>query len=172
MKVPAKELTPETRIAISALSDALEITLLEVVREKNGDAYSPAVYVSTERMPQGEVSWGFIIGCDPDKIQKIEQDCIEILKEYQQNGPDEQTLAKVKEQLIVNNGTSRQNNSYWSGHILGSYIFNDNRDYLVRYDEMVRAVSAKQLRDLAKKYINLKNYVAVSLRPENAGAGE
>ena len=172
MKVPAKELTPETRIAISALGDALEITLLEVVREKNGDAYSPAVYVSTERMPQGEVSWGFIIGCDPDKIQKIEKDCIDILKDYQQNGPDEQTLAKVKEQLIVNNGTQRQNNSYWSGQILGSYIFNDSRDYVVRYDEMVRAVSAKQLRDLAKKYINLKNYVAVSLRPENPVDGE
>ena len=172
LKVPAKELTPETRIAISALSDALEITLLEVVREKNGDAYSPVVRVSSERMPQGEVSWEFIIKCDPDKIQKIEKDCIEILKEYQQNGPDEQTLVKVKEQLIVNNGTRRQNNSYWSGQILGSYIYNDSRDYVVRYDEMVRAISAKQLRDLAKKYINLKNYVAVGLRPENPGAGE
>ncbi len=172
MKVPFKELTPETCLAINALGDALEITLLEVVREQNGDAYTPVVRVSYERMPQGEVSWEFAIGCDPDKIQKIEKDCIDILKSYQQKGPDEQTLAKVKEQMIVNNGTRRQNNSYWTGQILASYIFNESRDYVVRYDEMVRAVSVKQVRDLAKKYINLKNYVAVGLRPEKVDAAE
>ena len=172
MKVPFKELTPETCLAINALGDALEITLLEVVREQNGDAYTPVVRVSYERMPQGEVSWEFAIGCDPDKIQKIEKDCLDILKSYQKNGPDEQTLAKVKEQMIVNNGTRRQNNSYWTGQILASYIFNESRDYVVRYDEMVRAVSVKQVRDLAKKYINLKNYVAVGLRPEKVDAAE
>ena len=39
--------------------------------------------------------------------------------------------------------------------------------FIVNYDEMVRSITAKQVRDLAKKYINLKNYVSVSLRPES-----
>ncbi len=123
-------------------------------------------------MPSGQVSWKFAIGCDPDKIEKIEKDCIEILRNYQKNGPDEKTLAKAKEQMIVNNGTSRQNNGYWRGLLSASYTYNESVDYIERYDEIVRGITAKQIQDICKKYINLKNYVAVSLRPENPEAGQ
>ena len=172
MNIDRKDLTPETRIAIIALSDALEITLLEEVREKNGDAYTPSVGVWSQSLPTAQVSWKFSIGCDPDKIQKVEKDCIDILKQYQKKGPDTKTLTKVKEQMIVNFGTQRQNNSYWLGALSNEYYYNESRDYLAHYEDIVRSITAEQLRDLAKKYINLKNYVSVSLRPENPDAGQ
>ena len=74
--------------------------------------------------------------------------------------------------MIVNYGTNRQNNGYWNGQIAGAYSFDEDHDYLARYEEMVRSVTAKQLRDLAKRYIDLKNYAAVSLRPEKPDAGQ
>ncbi|MBR1549125.1 MAG: hypothetical protein IJ634_00620 [Bacteroidales bacterium] len=46
------------------------------------------------------------------------------------------------------------------------------RGYLLHYEEMVRSVTVKQLIDLAKRYINLRNYAAVSLRPDNPDAGQ
>ncbi len=164
--------SPQTLLAFQALSNALEITLLEEVREKNGDAYSPAVSLWCDRTPTAQVCWKFAIGCDPDKIAKIEKDCIAILRQYQKQGPDEQTLAKVKEQMIVNHGTSVQNNYYWLSSLMDSYALSEDLDYLAHYDDLVRSLSAKQLQQLAKKYINLKNYVAVSLRPENPDAGQ
>lgn len=172
MNVNVKDLTPETRIAIAALSDMISITTLEEIREKNGDAYTPSAGIWSQRMPSGQISWKFAIGCDPSKIGKIEKDCIEILYNYQKNGPDEKTLAKAKEQMIVNNGTSRQNNGYWLGLLSSSYTYNESADYIERYDEIVRGITAKQIQDLCKKYINLKNYVSVSLRPENPEAGQ
>ena len=172
MDVDATKLDPQTRVALDVLSNALEITTLEIIREKNGDAYSPSAGISYQRMPRGQVSWQFTIGCDPDKIQKIERDCLDILRQYQKRGCDEKTLAKAKEQMIVNYGTNRQSNGYWNGQIASAYSFDEDRDYLARYEEMVRSVTAKQLRNLAKKYINLKNYAAVSLRPENPDAGQ
>ena len=173
MNVASKDLaSPQTLLALQALSNALEITLLEEVREKNGDAYSPSVSLWCERTPAAQVCWKFAIGCDPDKIAKIEKDCIAILKQYQKKGPDEQTLAKVKEQMMVNHGTSIQNNYYWLGTIMEGYALSDDIDYLVRYDDIVRGITAKQIQQLAQKYINLKNYVAVSLRPENPDAGQ
>ena len=53
------------------------------------------------------------------------------------------------------------------GLIENSYSLGKDVDFIVNYDEMVRSITAKQVRDLAKKYINLKNYVSVSLRPES-----
>lgn len=172
LNVKRADLTPETRIALAALSDALEITTLEIVREKNGDAYTPSASLWVDLDPVAQVSWQFVIGCDPDKIAKIESDCIDILKQYIKKGPDEKTLAKVKEQLIVNRGTQRQTNYFWLDQIQSSYIYNESCDYIERYDEIVRSLTVKQLQQLAKKYINLKNYVAVSLRPESPDAGQ
>ena len=171
VNVDAKELDPQTRIAITELGEALSITVTEIIREKNGDAYSPSAGFDYEISPEGQVSWQFYIGCDPEKAKKIEGDCIEILKQYMKEGCDEKTLGKVQEQMIVNRDKARQNNSFWLGQISGSYRFNESRDFVEKYNEMVKKVTVKDLQRLAAKYVNLNNYVAVSLRPEDPTAG-
>ena len=172
MNVNAAELDPQTRIAIQELGDALGITVTEIIREKNGDAYSPSAGFSYDLSPEGQVSWQFYIGCDPEKAKKIEKDCIKILKNYTKKGCDQKTLSKVQEQMIVNRGKSKQNNGFWLGQIYGSYFYGESRDYQVNdYDNMVKAVTTKDIKNVAKKYTNLKNYVVVTLRPEDASAG-
>ncbi|MBQ8703483.1 MAG: insulinase family protein [Bacteroidales bacterium] len=172
MDVEASELTPQTRIAIQELSEALGITVTQIIREKNGDAYSPSAGFNYELSPVGQVSWQFYIGCDPEKAAKIEKDCIEILKNYTKKGCDNETLNKVKEQMLVNRGKAKQNNNFWMGQIQGSYRYHESRDYQVNdYENMVRKVTTKDIRNIAKKYTNLNNYVVVTLRPENPDAG-
>ena len=148
------------------------MTTLEIIREKNGDAYSPSAGCDYEISPVGQVSWQFYIGCDPEKAAKIEKDCIDILRMYMKKGCDQKTLNKVQEQMIVNRGKSKQNNGFWMGQIQGSYRYNESRDYQVNdYENMVRKVTPKDIKALAKKYINLNNYVAVTLRPEDGAVG-
>ncbi len=171
MNVNASELDPQTRIALQEFGDALGITTLEIIREKNGDAYSPSASVSYELMPEGQVSWMFYIGCDPEKAQKIEKDCIKIMKQYMKKGCDKKTLSKVQEQMIVNRGKARQNNGFWMGQIQGSYMYNESRDYVEQYNEMVKKVTPKDIKALAKKYVNLDNYIVVTLRPEDGAVG-
>ncbi len=171
MNVNANELDPQTRIALQEFGDALGITTLEIIREKNGDAYSPSASVSYELMPEGQVSWMFYIGCDPEKAQKIEKDCIKIMKQYMKKGCDKKTLSKVQEQMIVNRGKARQNNGFWMGQIQGSYMYNESRDYVEQYNEMVKNVTPKDIKALAKKYVNLDNYIVVTLRPEDGAVG-
>ena len=171
VNVDAKELDPQTRIAITELGEALSITVTEIIREKNGDAYSPSAGFDYEISPEGQVSWQFYIGCDPEKAKKIEGDCLDILRQYMKEGCDEKTLGKVQEQMIVNRGKARQNNGFWIGQISGSYMFNESRDFVEKYNDMVKSVTVKDIQALAAKYVNLNNYVAVSLRPENPDAG-
>ena len=172
VNVNVNELDPQTRIAIQQLGDALGMTTLEIIREKNGDAYSPSAGCDYEISPEGQISWQFYIGCDPEKAQKIEKDCIKILKQYIKKGCDQKTLSKVQEQMIVNRGKAKQNNSFWLGQINGSYRYNESRDFVANdYDRMVKSVTPKDIKAIAKKYINLKNYVAVTLRPEDGAVG-
>ena len=87
-------------------------------------------------------------------------------------GCDQKTLNKVQEQMIVNRGKSKQNNSFWLGQISSSYQLNEPREQVVNnYDQMVKAVTVADIKALANRYINLENYVVVTLRPEDASQG-
>ena len=159
--------SPKNAEIINQLSACMEITALEIIREKMGGTYSPSVNVSYSRIPEQEVSWTFYINCNPDSTNIIENAAMEILKQYINNGPDAETLAKVQEQQIINRQNSKQNNGFWMGQIMGSYRFNESRDYVVNdYESIVKSVTAKEIKDAAKKFIDLKHYLTVFLKPE------
>ena len=163
------EPTQHNRMVISQLSDALEISALEIIREKMGGTYSPSVQVSASIYPEGEVTWLFYINCDPDNSANVEKAALEILNKYIAQGPDAETLAKVQEQTIANRETAMQENGYWMGQIMGSYEYNENRDDngdLAKFAENVKSVTAQEIQQMAAKFINLKNYAVINLKPE------
>ncbi|MBR1835052.1 MAG: insulinase family protein [Bacteroidales bacterium] len=159
--------SPKNAEIIDQLSACMEITALEIIREKMGGTYSPSVNVSYGRIPEPEVGWTFYINCNPDSTALIENAAMGILKQYINNGPDAETLAKVQEQQIINRQNSKQNNSFWMGQIMGSYRYNESRDYVVNdYESIVKSVTAKDIQAAAKKFIDLKHYLVVFLKPE------
>ena len=146
------------------------ITVTEIIREKNGDAYNPSAGVDYNLSIVGPatVTWEFYLGCDPEKAKKIEKDCIDIMKQYMKKGCDQKTLSKVQEQMCVQHAKSVQNNSFWMGQLQSSYIFGESRDFHVNeYDELVKSITPADIKAVANKYINLNNYVSVKLRPED-----
>ena len=163
--------SPKNAEIIDQLSACMEITALEIIREKMGGTYSPSVSVDYSRLPEQEVKWQFYINCDPDKADVIEAAAMEILKKYIEEGPDAETLAKVQEQQIINRQNAKQNNGFWMGQIMGSYRFNESRDYVVNgYEKIVKSVKAKDIQKAAKQFIDLSHYAVVFLKPEAAPA--
>ena len=163
------EPTTANKMAIGMLSDAISITAIEVLREKMGGTYSPSAGVDYEIMPNKEVSWQFYINCDPSKAGEIEKAAMDIMKQYIKKGPDEATLAKVKEQMIRARETSLKENNFWASILYGSYYYGlDRTDEILLddYKKLVDSITAKDIQKLAKKYINLKNYIVVTLEPE------
>lgn len=163
------EPTQKNRMIVNQLSDAMEITALEVIREKMGGTYSPSVQISSEILPEGQVTWLFYINVNPETAKDVENAAIEIIKSYIANGPDATTLGKVQEQMIINRGTAMQENGFWMGQIQGSYQYNENRDAnadINEYSKAVKSVTAKDIQEMAKKFMNLNNYAVINLKPE------
>jgi zinc protease len=162
--------TKKNKVIINQLSDAMEISALEIIREKMGGTYSPSVNVSYDVDGDGKgtkVSWMFYINCDPDNMANVEKAAIEILNQYINEGPNAETLGKVQEQQIINRENARQENSFWMGQIEGSYQYNEDRDDLDKYPELVKSVTAKEIQEAAGKFINMKNYAVIMLMPED-----
>lgn len=158
----------KSRITCDVLDGSLMITALEVIREKMGGTYSPYATCSYDILPKPEFTWMFFINCDPDNAAKVESAALSIMKQYTKKGPNKVTLAKVKEQMITNRENAMQNNAFWMGQIYGSYFYGENRDANVRdYKDIVNSITAKDVKELAKKYIDFNKYTVVTLKPEN-----
>ena len=163
------EATTKNKMAVNMLSDAIAITAIEVIREKMGGTYSPSAGVNYEILPKTEVAWQFYINCDPSKAKEIEEAAMDIMKQYVKKGPDAATLAKVKEQMIRARETNLKENSFWASILYGSYYYGldrTNEILLDDYKKLVESITAKDIQKIAKKYINLKNYIVVTLEPE------
>ena len=163
------EATTKNKMAVNMLSDAIGITAIEVIREKMGGTYSPSAGINYEILPKPEVSWQFFINCDPSKAGEIEKAAMDIMEQYIKKGPDDATLAKVKEQMIRARETNLKENSFWASILYGSYYYGLDRTdevLLDDYKKLIDSITAEDIKAIAKKYINLKNYIVVTLEPE------
>ena len=160
--------TQRNRRMVDMLGECVQISTTEIIREKMGDAYSPYGGVDYSLEPTPSVSWMFQIQCDPKKAEKVEKAAIKVLKMYAKKGPDAETLAKAKEQMIKSRETQLQENGAWMNIIYGSYYYNENRDEVIsKYNEWVNSITAEEIRDLAKKFFDFNHYSVTTLKPEN-----
>ena len=78
-------------------------------------------------------------------------------------------LEKVKETDLRERETNLRQNAYWLS-ALYSYDYNgwDLKDIL-RYEEMVKGLTAETIRDAARRYLDTNNYARFTLLPEKTG---
>lgn len=156
------------RVAVSALAEALQIRTTEVIREKMGETYSPYSTASYDIDFNGSVSWMFYLQCAPENCASVEKAAIDLIKECRKKGCDNETLEKVKKQMIKERETRAQENGFWMGQIMGSLLYNENRDAnITNYEAMVNSITTKDLKRLAKRYFDLGHYAVGTLKPEN-----
>ncbi len=155
------------RIAVTALGEALQIRTTEVIREKMGETYSPYATASYDIDFDGEVSWLFYLQCAPENCASVEKAAIDLIKECIKKGCDRETLNKVKLQMIKERETQMQENGFWMGQIMGSYIYKENRDAnITDYEAMVNSLTTHDMKRLARRYFDLNHYSVGTLKPE------
>jgi zinc protease len=59
-----------------------------------------------------------------------------------------------------------KDNNFWSRQLLQSVEMGTNPAGILSYEKKVDALAPKDLKDVANKYLDTKNYVQVVLNPE------
>lgn len=157
---------PQQQLLARMLGAALDITLIEEVREKAGVTYSPGVSVYTKVLPQHALAWQMMVECSPKSVAKVESMLLKIWQRYMQNGPDELTLNKVKEQLINEREIELKTNEFWSDELKKVCLYKIDSENYNNYRNKVMAVTTADLQAFAAKYIDLGNFVTLELMPE------
>lgn len=155
------------RVGMRMLNNVCSIKLTETIREEMGGTYSPSFQLDYDKYPKAEASWMCYYTCDPTTVDKLTEATFQVFDKIIEEGPTDEDIAKVKEQLVKGRQTQMENNGYWSSIINGSRWYGYEIQTLEEYSQSVNAITKADLQDLAKKYLGHQEYVRASLKPES-----
>ncbi|MFA7107235.1 MAG: insulinase family protein, partial [Candidatus Izemoplasmatales bacterium] len=159
------EWTPETNLYLTMYEQALSIKLIEVIREKMSGVYSPQTQMSLSKHPTSSYTLMVLFGCSPKNTNKLTKAVLKIMNQINKKGIDEETLDKVKEQMLRKRETDVKTNRFWLSKISESE-FNGEPLSVNEFEAKVKAVTSKQIQETAQKLINKDHSVRVVLYPE------
>ncbi len=161
------EYAPQVRFDMRALTALFQIKLTESLREQLGETYSPSVGGGCGRTPRQEYSITVQFNSAPDNVEKLSKAVFTLIDSLKSKEPSASDLAKVKEELIRTREVDLKQNSYWLGNIMArEQAGEDLAGLLAPYDAMIKNLTAAEIQQAAKKYLDATNYARFVLLPE------
>lgn len=156
----------ENRVAIIAMSEILQMRLLELIREELGGTYNVNVTADYDKYPRPVYSINIQFGSSPDRTDDLLKRMFEEIEKFKVEGPTPKQLADEKEALIREFETDSKQNHFLLSQIV--YRFNHGEDPagIWLLPEFYQKLDAAAIKEAAKKYLNKDSYVKVSLFPE------
>jgi zinc protease len=162
------EYNREENLAFRAMIEALNIKVIEKLREELGGMYSGGLGGAIEKRPYIHYSVTANIPCGPENVNKLTAAFFDIIKNAQEKGIDQKDLDKVKETWKKQYRVNLQSNDAWLDNLSSAFIDQNNPENILTYEQRVDALTVQDLQKAAKKFLNMNNYVKAVLYPENA----
>lgn len=157
-----------SRYAMRSLGDLLEMKLLENLREALGGTYSVSAEGALSRVPQPEYQFTIAFGSAPEKVEELWRTIQAVIDTVKQQGATPDELQKVREQQIRAQEVSLKENGYWLGNISARIENGEDPRGLASYTkDFMEKLTSEQIRDAARRYLNMQRYARFMLLPEN-----
>ena len=148
------EYSYRNQLYMKALSDVMDIYYTRTIREEEGGTYGVGVMGQITDKPKD--AYLFLVAFDTNKEmhEKLMNKVYEGLNDVAQNGPSQEDLTKVIENLYKKRTEQLEENSFWIGAI--EAFEEDHFNIVAEYDEIVKSITTQSLADFAKEV--LKGY--------------
>jgi zinc protease len=158
----------ERRFELDALEQLLDMRLREALREDKGGTYGVAVGASASWIPYKRYSLSLSFGSSPDRVDELTAAAFAVIDSVKRAGPTADELAKIRETMLRTHETGLRENGAWLRWM--SDHDEDGRDQhaTVEYPTLGQKLTGEQLRDAARRYLDLARYARFTLLPEAA----
>ena len=157
----------EHRYVLRSLGDALRIRLREVLREDLGGVYGVGAGGSSSIIPDTSYSFSISFSADPERVDELEAATVATIRAFQDAGPSDSIVAKVQEAQRRSRETALRQNAYWLGQLMAAHRYGSDPRDILTYETLIDGLNSAAIRDAARRYISLDNYVDVRLVPES-----
>jgi zinc protease len=152
-------------VALQALGEILTIKLTEELRENESGVYGIRAGGNMGKVPYGSYNFNISFPCGPDNAEKLTANALRELQKIIDNGPDAKDLVKYKEAELLDYKKDIKDNNFWLGYFEKSFINGTNAEEIFAIEKKVNDVTAKQVQDVAKKYLTKDKTIGI-LMPE------
>lgn len=150
--VGTMEYNYRNQLYMKALGDVMDIYFTRSIREEEGGTYGVGVMGQIIDKPKDEFL--FLVGFDTNKemYEKLLGKVYEGLNDVAQNGPAQEDLTKVVENLYKKRAENLEENDFWVDAI--ETFEEDNINIVAEYDEIVKSITPQTIADFAKEVLN------------------
>lgn len=157
--------SPKEAIAMTALGEVLTIKLIEELRENESGVYGVSARGSMNKVPYGSYNFNIGFPCGPENAEKLIASALAELDKIIKNGPEEKDVNKYKEAEALEYKKKMKENRYWMTNFTKSFTNGSSPDDILVASENVKAVTAKEIQDVAVKYLSKDKTIGI-LMPE------
>ncbi len=153
---------------ISYLETLLDIRLREVIREDKSGSYGISVNSYIDGYPERFYRTEISFGCEPARAQELRDEVLNQIKNLQNQLVSNLYLEKLIETEKRGSENNIYDNGWWLNRINAELIFTYEPLWVSKNEKKqeVEWITAENIRDAAKKYLNTENFVSVYLMPE------
>ena len=156
----------QEQMRLQALIEVLNIRIIDVLREQLSLIYGGSAGGQLGRIPYGHYSLSVTLPTGPENVDKVLKATFDEFERLKREGPAASDLAKVKQNWIQNHRKALRENGYWLGRIQSALLDGTDPKAILTHEERVNALTAAEVQDAARRYLNTENYVQVVLYPE------
>ncbi len=160
------EYNQTNRVAIRAMSEVLQVRLLETIRLQLGGTYSITVRPNYQKIPTSEYTIALQFGSSPDRADDLSRRILQEIDAFKKSGPTPKQLADEREALLRDFETNSKDNGYLLGQLIGKYQYGEDPATVWDVPNYYKKLDAAMIQQAAKTYLNVENYAKVTLVPE------
>jgi len=159
------EYNRDNRVALDMMVDVLDMKLRDVLREDLGGTYGVSISQSAARLPEPRYTISIAFGSAPERLEELVSAVFAEIEKLKAEGPTAEALAKVKEQQRRDFETAQQQNGFWMSLLIGEAESGEPAANALQHNARVEAMTAERIRDAARLWLDITNYVRVDLVP-------
>jgi zinc protease len=154
-------------LQLKALTDILEIKVLQRLREAESEVYSPQVSSISNKFPNNRFVIIVQFGCAPQNSDHLVSLLDEEIRRLRENGPEPADVEKFKAQYQKTLEQALKDNSFWSAYLSSQY---ENKENVLQVQDLIKnsdKIDVASLKRAAQVFLSGKNEITFQLLPES-----
>lgn len=151
-------------IYMNALSDVMDIYYTRTIREEEGGTYGVGVYGQVTDKPSNVYMFLIAFDTNREMYGKLMGKVRDGLDDVANNGPAQEDLTKVVENIYKKRAENKEENSFWISAM--SDFVEDGINIDAEFDAIVKSITPQTIADFAKEVLKGYNKEVVQLPTE------
>jgi zinc protease len=157
---------PDLALKAQALTEILNIKIIDDLREKLGAIYGGGIYGGLNKLPYNNYTFVLQLPCGSKNVDTLLKSANEEIEKIKKEGPQQSDLDKVKKTWLEQYRVQLKENSFWSSKLQGIYLQNDDPQRIFDYEQNVKAITTDDIKQVANRLLTGENVITAVLYPE------